>query len=190
MDSIYWPSETSASPTLEGQLTPQAERDYSGEVPYQLAMNMGQGRTQEALGWGQGAPQPGNAFGANDYVGVLGDFQAAGIAAQEQNSSPAFNSLTFNSKKGTVTAEMPQSTLEDVMAQMNDLKTMKSAAMARVAQLRQQEASGSPILDALSQFAGGMAANDPTMPGWVRALGGIAGFARSADEAAALISTR
>ena len=61
--------------------------------------------------------------------------------------------------------------LADVMGQLNDLKTMQGAAMARVAQLRQQESSGSPLLDALSQFAGGMAANDPTMPGWVRALG-------------------
>ena len=55
-DSISWPSETSGTPSLEGQLTPQAERDFAGEVPYQMAMNMGQSRAQEGLGWGQGAP--------------------------------------------------------------------------------------------------------------------------------------
>jgi len=110
-----------------------------------------------------GAPQPFN------WQASLGGFQAAGLA-QKQQAMPPFKSFTMKAD-GTFKAEGDQSMLADVMAQLTDLQTMKSAAMARVAQLRQQEASGSPLIDALSQFAGNMAANDPTMPGWVRALG-------------------
>lgn len=107
--------------------------------------------------------------GVQSAAGTLGAFQAAKQAAKAQEAPP-FKSLTMKAD-GTFKAEGDQSMLADVMAQLKDLQTMKTAAMARVAQLKQQESSGSPILDALSQFAGNMAANDPTMPGWVRALG-------------------
>jgi len=106
---------------------------------------------------------------APDPMAALGQFQAAGVA-QQQDQMPGFNSITLKAD-GTFSVNGSQSALAEVMGQLTDLKTMKAAAMARVAQLRQQEASGSPILDALSQIAGGLAANDPTMPGWVRALG-------------------
>jgi hypothetical protein len=170
MSSNYRPSETSGLPDLAGALTPQAERDYADEVPFQFALNAGQGRAQEGLGWGMGAPQPGNAFGSYDYVGVLGDYGQQ-MAASREPEPPPIGSITRKADGTTDLKGVSSSFLEDVMGQMTDLKTMKAAAMARVAQLRQQESSGSPILDALSQFAGGMAANDPTMPGWVRALG-------------------
>jgi hypothetical protein len=139
---------------------------------------------QAAQTWGMGAPVPGST-GIEDVlaqqgtldtapppspVAALGQFQAA-RQAQQTDQQPFFNNLSFNQKTGTVKVEMPQGALADVMAQLTDLKTMKTAAMARVAQLQQQEASGSPLIDALSQISGHLAANDPTMPGWVRALG-------------------
>lgn len=105
-----------------------------------------------------------------DPMAALGQFQAAAVA-QQQEQQPGILSYKTNAKTGTSTIEVTNGALAEVMAQLSDMKTMKTAAMARVAQLRQQEASGSPILDALSQIAGGLAANDPTMPGWVRALG-------------------
>ena len=98
-------------------------------------------------------------------MAALGQLQA-GMVAGKQEQQPPFQSLTMKAD-GTFKMEGSQSMLADVMGQLKDLQTMKSAAMARVAQLRQQEASGSPIIDALSQFAGNMAQNDPTMPGWV-----------------------
>lgn len=123
-------------------------------------------------------------------VASLGALQAEWQASKEQ-SEPFFKKLTINPQTGQVDISTTQGALADVFAQLKDLQTMKTAAMARVAQLRQQEASGSPILDALSQLAGGLAANDPTMPGWVRALGatslqmGPQGIAakRAAEEA-------
>lgn len=93
------------------------------------------------------------------------------LMQQQQGPEAAIQNYTVNAKTGMVKLEMPQGALAEVMGQLTDLKTMKAAAMARVTQLQQQERSGSPLLDALSQFAGNMAANDPTMPGWVRALG-------------------
>ena len=131
------------------------------------------------------APVPAQpqGFAGVDYASTLGlppagrenfeKLRAMGIQNGIQQNQPqqAITNYSINAKTGMAKLEMPQSALADVMAQLTDLQTMKSAAMARVAQLRQQEASGSPLIDALSQFAGNMAANDPTMPGWVRALG-------------------
>ena len=126
---------------------------------------------------------PPQGFAGVDYASTLGlppagrenfeKLRALGIQNGIQQNQPqqAITNYSINAKTGMAKLEMPQSALADVMAQLTDLQTMKSAAMARVAQLRQQEASGSPLIDALSQFAGNMAANDPTMPGWVRALG-------------------
>jgi len=103
-------------------------------------------------------------------VASLGALQAEWQASKEQ-SEPFFKKLTINPQTGQVDISTTQGALADVFAQLKDLQTMKTAAMARVAQLRQQEASGSPLIDALSQISGHLAANDPTMPGWVRALG-------------------
>jgi hypothetical protein len=119
-------------------------------------------------------------FNGTDYAGGMGDQLSAALGGlgqyqqmMQQANAPQANLIdeVTITADGKFKAKGDQSALAEVFSQMNDLKTMKAAAMARVAQLRQQEASGSPILDALSQFAGGMAANDPTMPGWVRALG-------------------
>lgn len=113
-------------------------------------------------------PQQASPFA--DQLSLLGQFGQQ-MAQSQQPPEAAIQNITFNAKTGMAKLEMPQSALAEVMGQLTDLKTMKAAAMAQVAKYRQQEASGSPILDALSQFAGGMAANDPTMPGWVQALG-------------------
>lgn len=129
---------------------------------------------QAAETWGKGPSPAAGTGGFGDSLkmalGNLGQFQAAGLAQQEQ-AQPGVLNVKQDVRKGTTTLEVTNGALAEVFGQLTDLKTMQTAAMARVAQLRQQEASGSPILDALSQFAGNMAANDPTMPGWVRALG-------------------
>lgn len=145
MSSNFYPSQTSQIPGIEGALNPQ--------YPDAAQMPM---------------PESGPPASPN-YVEVLREHQ---VQTQEANApQDSIQSYSINAKTGMAKIEIPQSALAEVMGQLTDLKTMKSAAMARVAQLRQQESSGSPLLDALSQFAGGMAANDPTMPGWVRALG-------------------
>lgn len=156
MNELFWPSETSdsAGDTLIGTMTadrasgPPIPATYESVIPVQPQ--------------GQAAPRP-------DPVASLGQFQAA-QQAQKGQEAPPFKSITMKAD-GTFKMEGDQSMLAEVMGQLTDLKTMKTAAMARVAELRQQEASGSPLIDALSTFAGNMAANDPTLPGWVRALG-------------------
>jgi hypothetical protein len=156
VNELFWPSETSdsAGDTLIGTMTadrasgPPVPASYESVLPVQPQ--------------GQAAPRP-------DPVASLGQFQAA-QQAQKGQEAPPFKSITMKAD-GTFKMEGDQSMLAEVMGQLTDLKTMKTAAMARVAELRQQEASGSPLLDALSTFSGNMAANDPTLPGWVRALG-------------------
>src|SRR5512146_1652866 len=154
--------DTSSIPGIAGALTSQPERDYAAEMPAMASQTFGM----------EGAPIPASQptqAPLEAALGSLGQWQATQLAQQGQQQPP-FQSLTMKAD-GTFKMEGSQSMLADVMGQLKDLQTMKTAAMARAAQLRQQEASGSPLLDALSQFAGGMAANDPTMPGWVRALG-------------------
>ena len=151
MSSNYYPSQTSDIPTIAGALNPQNVDAEQVPMPtYESAL----------------APAP---QAPPDPMAALGQLQA-GMVQGRQEQNPPFQSITMKAD-GTFKMEGSQSMLADVMGQLKDLNTMKSAAMARVAQLRQQEASGSPLIDALSQFAGNMAANDPTMPGWVRALG-------------------
>jgi len=177
MDAFYDSSPSFGLATVESESSPWQTSQAPGAS---LEGTLGQ---QAAQTWGMGAPQPGNPFGLEDALTIagqqqarpdpvasLGQFQAQMVQAREPEPPP-IGSITRKADGTTDLKGVSSQFLEDVMAQMNDLKTMKAAAMARVAQLRQQEASGSPILDALSQFAGGMAANDPTMPGWVRALG-------------------
>ena len=166
--------------------------------PYETADPRGASLTgtlgqEAAQTWGMGAPVPGTT-GIADVLAQAGTLapeapppqappstlerSLAGLGAMQaewqaakQQSEPFFKKLSINPQTGQVDISTSQGALAEVMGQLKDLQTMKSAAMARVAQLRQQEASGSPLIDALSQFAGNMAANDPTMPGWVRALG-------------------
>lgn len=177
MDAFYDSSPSFGLAAVESESSPWQTSQAPGAS---LEGTLGQQATQS---WGMGAPQPGNPFGLEDALTIagqqqarpdpiasLGQFQAQMVQAREPEPPP-IGSITRKADGTTDLKGVSSAFLEDVMAQMNDLKTMKAAAMARVAQLRQQEASGSPILDALSQFAGGMAANDPTMPGWVRALG-------------------
>lgn len=153
MSSNSYPSQTSGIPTLAGALNPQTVDAEQVPMPtYETAL----------------APAPA-APARPDPMAALSQLQA-GMVQGRQEQNPPFQSITMKAD-GTFKMEGSQSMLADVMGQLKDLQTMKSAAMARVAQLRQQEASGSPLIDALSQFAGNMAANDPTMPGWVRALG-------------------
>lgn len=116
-------------------------------------------------------PVPLNGASGMAPIEKLREFGQMSAEASKGPPEAAIQNYSINAKTGMAKIEMPQSALAEVMAQLTDLKTMKTAAMARVAQLRQQESSGSPLLDALSQFAGNMASNDPTMPGWVRALG-------------------
>jgi len=177
MDAFYDSSPSFGLATVESESSPWQTSQAPGAS---LEGTLGQ---QAAQTWGMGAPQPGNPFGLEDALTIAGQQQArpdpiaslgqfqAQMVQSRQEEPPPIGSITRKADGTTDLKGVSSAFLEDVMAQMNDLKTMKSAAMARVAQLRQQEASGSPILDALSQFAGGMAANDPTMPGWVRALG-------------------
>jgi hypothetical protein len=157
MNELFWPSETanSAGDSLIGTMT--ADRASGPPMP----------ATYESVLPVQQAPQEPSQ--RPDPVASLGQFQAA-QQAQKGQEAPPFKSITMKAD-GTFKMEGDQSMLAEVMGQLTDLKTMKTAAMARVAELRQQEASGSPILDALSQMSGHMAANDPTLPGWVRGLG-------------------
>lgn len=154
MSSNYSPWETSDS----------AGADLTGTMTADRASGPSYGDILQPVP--QGAPQP---SATPNPVAMLGQFQAAQQEAQGQQM-PFFRSLTLKAD-GSASIDTDQSALAEVFAQLTDLKQMKTAAMARVAQLQQQESSGSPILDALSQFAGNMAQNDPTMPGWVRALG-------------------
>lgn len=167
MSSNYsaWDTAENSGASLEGTMT--ADRASGPSIA-------------DMIGPGGAAPPPprggipGGLMTMADQIerslGGLGEYQARKMAEQEPEV-PNFQSLTRKADGTTDIKGVSSKFLEDVMGQLTDLNTMKSAAMARVAQLKQQEASGSPILDALSQFAGNMAANDPTMPGWVRAMG-------------------
>lgn len=155
--SPYYTSEA-AGETLNGTMV--NDRASGPDVPLTY---------ETAMGPASAVPAPSPSSAPSYDNRNLDEIQVE-TQRSRQAERPPFKSFTLKAD-GTFKAEGDQSTLADVMGQLNDLKTMKTAAMARVAQLRQQESSGSPILDALSQIAGGMAANDPTMPGWVRALG-------------------
>lgn len=168
MNGLFSPRETSEIPGIAGALS--GDRASGPSIP-----DIFSGQVNPVAE----PPQPG--FAGVDYASTLGAPNADPAAAslrgwlaskqqQEGQQAPPFKELTMKSD-GTFAMKGDQSMLAEVMGQLTDLKQMKAAAMARVAQLQQQESSGSPILDALSQFAGGMAANDPKMPGWVRALG-------------------
>jgi hypothetical protein len=155
MNELFWPSQTSEASGGSLVGTMSADRASGPQMPatYEQVLPV---QSQEP----QAAPD----------VAGLSRVQAQGLA-QDGQQATFFNKLSFNQKTGEVNVSLDQSALAEVMGQLTDLKQMKAAAMARVAQLKQQEASGSPLLDALSTFAGNMAANDPKMPGWIRALG-------------------
>ena len=157
--SPYYTSEA-AGETLNGTMV--NDRASGPDVPLTYETAVGPASAVPA-------PSPG---AAPDYGNMnIDEIQAARMAQKAQaEEPPSLQSIMLNAD-GSFTAKGSQRLLAELMGQQKDLNTMKAAAMARVAQLRQQESSGSPILDALSQIAGGMAANDPTMPGWVRALG-------------------
>lgn len=160
MSSTYspWNTSSSAGASLEGTLA--AGGDIIGPIQSSGPYEAYPAELQQEQ---QGSPFANQI----DLLGQLGQQ----MAQSQQQPEAAIQNYSINAKTGMAKIEIPQSALAEVMGQLTDLKTMKTAAMARVAQLRQQEASGSPLLDALSQFAGNMASNDPTMPGWVRALG-------------------
>jgi len=155
MNELFWPSQTSEASGGSLVGTMSADRASGPQMPatYEQVLPV---QSQE--------PQ------ATPDVAGLSRVQAQGLA-QDGQQATFFNKLSFNQKTGEVNVSLDQSALAEVMGQLTDLKQMKTAAMARVAQLKQQEASGSPLIDALSTFAGNMAANDPKMPGWIRALG-------------------
>lgn len=155
MNELFWPSQTSEASGGSLVGTMSADRASGPQMPatYEQVLPV---QSQE--------PQ------ATPDVAGLSRVQAQGLA-QDGQQATFFNKLSFNQKTGEVNVSLDQSALAEVMGQLTDLKQMKAAAMARVAQLKQQEASGSPLIDALSTFAGNMAANDPKMPGWIRALG-------------------
>jgi hypothetical protein len=166
VSSIYsaWDTADSAGSDLTGTMTADRASGpdiFSGQVNPVAAQPQGFAGVDYASTLGAPAPSPAAAR--------LGGYQAQ-QQMQRQEQAPAFKSYKVKSD-GSVAIETDQQTLADVFAQLTDLKQMKTAAMARVAQLQQQEASGSPLIDALSQISGHLAANDPTMPGWVRALG-------------------
>lgn len=154
MNELFWPSQTSEASGGSLVGTMSADRASGPQMPatYEQVLPV---QSQE--------PQ------ATPDVAGLSRVQAQGLA-QDGQQAPPFKSITMKAD-GTFKMEGDQSMLAEVMGQLTDLKQMKMAAMARVAQLKQQEASGSPLIDALSTFAGNMAANDPKMPGWIRALG-------------------
>lgn len=154
MNELFWPSQTSEASGGSLVGTMSADRASGPQMPatYEQVLPV---QSQE--------PQ------ATPDVAGLSRVQAQGLA-QDGQQAPPFKSITMKAD-GTFKMEGDQSMLAEVMGQLTDLKQMKTAAMARVAQLKQQEASGSPLIDALSTFAGNMAANDPKMPGWIRALG-------------------
>lgn len=154
MNELFWPSQTSEASGGSLVGTMSADRASGPQMPatYEQVLPV----------------QPQEPQAAPDVAG-LSRLQAQGLA-QDGQQAPPFKSITMKAD-GTFKMEGDQSMLAEVMGQLTDLKQMKTAAMARVAQLKQQEASGSPLIDALSTFAGNMAANDPKMPGWVRALG-------------------
>src|SRR5574340_776110 len=122
--------DTSSTPGIAGALTPQSERDYAAEMPAMASQTFGM----------EGAPIPASQptqAPLEAALGSLGQWQATQLAQQGQQQPP-FQSLTMKAD-GTFKMEGSQSMLADVMGQLKDLQTMKTAAMARVAQLRQQE---------------------------------------------------
>lgn len=155
MNELFWPSQTSEASGGSLVGTMSADRASGPQMP----------ATYEQV-----LPVQSQELQATPDVAGLSRVQAQGLA-QDGQQATFFNKLSFNQKTGEVNISLDQSALAEVMGQLTDLKQMKTAAMARVAQLKQQEASGSPLIDALSTFAGNMAANDPKMPGWIRALG-------------------